>query len=289
MRQGERLRRGCGEIRALFGRGSVQALMCFALVAAMPTPAQGQSARALVQEGNRLYQEGRFQEAHEKYMEAMAESPDSPVIPFNAGNALYQDADYQRAMEAYQEAIASGDPELASDAWYNLGNALYRQQQLQPSLEAYKQALRLDPRDVDAKHNFERVLQELQQQQQQPQDQQSQDDEQEPEEGEQPPQDGSPQPQDGSQGQQPPEGEEGDDEQPEGEGEQPPGEEPQDQEPEQGDGDPEQGEGQGQPQPRDGEMTEEEARRLLDALDEDPGDVNRRPASARGRRPTKPW
>jgi hypothetical protein len=36
-------------------------------------------------------------------------------------------------------------------------------------------------------------------------------------------------------------------------------------------------------------MTEEEAQRLLDAVDEDPGDVNRRRAPATGRRPRNPW
>lgn len=246
-------------------------------------PVSGQSARALVEEGNRLYQEGRFQEAHEKYMEAMADAPDSPVIPFNAGNALYQDADYQRAMEAYQQAIESGDPALASDAWFNLGNALYRQRQLQPSLEAYKQALRLDPRDPDAKYNFERVLQELEQQQQNDQQQDESEDQQEGDQQQQPQQGQQPQPPQG-QGEEEQEGDEPQDA--EGEPEEEEGEsQPQDGQPD----DPQEGRGEGQPQPMPGEMTEEEARRLLDAIDEDPGDVNRRPASSLGRRPSKPW
>ena len=48
-------------------------------------------------------------------------------------------------------------------------------------------------------------------------------------------------------------------------------------------------EGEGSPQPQEGEMTPEEAERLLDAIEEDPEDVNRKPASARGRKPRKPW
>lgn len=266
---------------------------------AAPTAVSAQSARSLVEEGNRLYDEGRFQEAHERYMEAMADAPDSPVIPFNAGNALYQDADYRRAMEAYEEAIATGDPELASDAWYNLGNALYRQQQLQPSLEAYKQALRLDPSDGDAKHNLERVLQQMQQQQQQQQEGQ-----QDGQEGENQ-QEGQPQArqQEGQEqarpeagegeeqeqaGQGQPSEQEGPPESPEGP-EGPEGSEGQEDRPTPGD-DPQEGEGSGgEGQARPAEMTEEEARRLLAAIDEDPGEVNRRPPAATGRRPSKPW
>jgi hypothetical protein len=36
-------------------------------------------------------------------------------------------------------------------------------------------------------------------------------------------------------------------------------------------------------------MTEEEAERLLQGVQEDPGEVNRRQPPLRGRRPRKPW
>jgi hypothetical protein len=36
-------------------------------------------------------------------------------------------------------------------------------------------------------------------------------------------------------------------------------------------------------------MTPEEAQRVLDAIDEDPEDVDRRRAPATGRRPQRPW
>lgn len=264
--------RRCGRFLA-----SALALVALSLVA-RPAAVEAQAGRSRVLEGNRLYEEGRFQEAHQKYLEAMAEAPESSVIPFNDGNALYQDADYQRAMEAYQRAIETGDPALASAAWYNLGNALYRQQQLEPALEAYKQSLRMNPRDVDAKHNLERVLEQMQQQQQQEQ-QDSDSDEDEENEDEQNPQQ-QPNPDEQQQDQQQPnqpqedEGDEGEDEE-----EQPSGDQPQD-EPQQG---------EGQPEPRDGELSQEEAERLLDAIDENPEDVNRKPAANRGRRPRKPW
>jgi len=229
-----------------------------------PAAVDAQAGRSRVEEGNRLYAEGRFAEAHQMYLEAMAEAPETPLIPFNDGNALYQDADFQRAMEGYQQAIDTGDPALASAAWYNLGNALYRQQQLEPALEAYKQSLRLNPSDTDAKHNLERVLEEMQQEQE---DQNEDGDPEDQDEDEQDQQ----QNQDEQQDDEPQDGEQ-DEPQDEQDGEQPP---------------PQQAEGEPQPEP--GEMTQEEAERLLDAIDEDPGDVNRKPASARGRKPRKPW
>jgi Ca-activated chloride channel family protein len=225
-------------------------------------PSFAQEGRAAVREGNRLYEEGRFQEAHERYLQGLAEAPESAILRFNDGNALYRSDEHAQAMEAYERAIESGDPELARAAWYNLGNALYRQQQLEQSLEAYKQALRLNPGDVDAKHNLERVLEQMQQQQQQQQDDPSQD-----QQDQEQPQDPQSRPQDQPQDQQ-------------GQNQQNP-RQPDQQQPEQP--------GQQQRQPQPGQMSPEEAERLLEAVDEDPDDVNRARAPVAGPRPTRPW
>ena len=234
-------------------------LMCWVLAgtAAFPAGLAGQRGRAQVEEGNRLYSDGRFDEAHRRYLEALLEDPESPLIRFNDGNALYQSEDFQRAMERFMEAVESGDPALQGAAWYNLGNSLYRQQQLQESLEAYKEALRVNPLDSDAKHNLERVLEKLQEQEEQ----------QEGEGENQPDQEQHPQ----AEGENQPDQEE----QPQGEGQNQPEQEP--------------GDEAGQSQPQPGEMTPEEAERLLNAIQEDPGDVNRNRAPVTGKRLRKDW
>ncbi len=258
----------------------VRSTPAFWLLAAvlLPSHVAGQEGRAQVQEGNRLYSEGRFDDAHQKYLEALLEDPESSLIRFNDGNALYQNQDFQRAMERFLEAAESGDPELRNAAWYNLGNALFRAQQLQESLDAYKQALRTNPSDTDAKHNLERVLEQMQQEEQQQQEQGEGEDQQEEQESENQQAQGQQDPQNQDppqpQGDQPPEDEPDEGDQPEG-GEPDTGEEPQ--------------EGQDDPQSRPGEMTPEEAEQLLNAIREDPGDVNRKRAPAAGKRPRKDW
>lgn len=294
-REGKGERPGASEVwkRRSLGGASATLLLVTLLV---PVSVAGQEARSQVQEGNRLYEEGRFEEAHEKYLEALLSDPESPLILFNDGNALYRNQDFQRAMERYREALQSDDARVRGSAWYNLGNALYRQQQLKESLEAYKQALKADPGDADAKYNLERVLQQLQQQeqqQQQPGDRSR--------EGEDP-ENRSQQ----DQGRQNPE-EQGQDQQRQDQGESQeqeerqnqPGqqagtEEDQEREPESRQGqaqapEAQPREGEGEAQARAGEMTEEEAQRLLDAIREDPGEVNRRRAPATGKRPRKDW
>ena len=169
-------------------------------------------------------------------------------------------------MESYRRAVESGDPRIEAQAWYNLGNALYKQQQLEPALEAYKEALRRNPADTDAKHNFEVTLEQLQQQQQQESDDQ-QDENDEGRDQQDRPQ--SEQEQDQEQQDQP-------------EDQEPP-EQQQDQPQEQ------QQENVEQPPPP-GALSREEAERLLQAIDEDPSQIQRqRQTTAPARPPRRPW
>ena len=133
-----------------------------------------QAGREKVLEGNRNYSEGDYDKALELYREALAESPDSPVIRFNLGDAHFKKEDLEDASDSFSQALQSEDPEIKSRAQYNLGNSLYRQGKLQESLSAYREALKVAPGDRDAKHNLEFVLKQLQEQQQQQQQQKDQ-------------------------------------------------------------------------------------------------------------------
>ncbi|WP_420438572.1 tetratricopeptide repeat protein [Candidatus Palauibacter sp.] len=244
------------------------------LAAAAPAEVRAQAGRAETREGNRLYEEGRFAEAHEQYLEALLADPDSPIIRFNDGNALYRGEDYESALESFRAAVEGGDPELAATAWYNLGNTLYRQGALPESLEAFKQALRADPADPDAKHNLERVLEQMQEQEQQEQQQGDGESEQQPQGGEQ-----NEDPQQDQQDQDQPEQDPNQD--PQG---QPNPEPDPERDPEESESPPQEG------TPPPGEMTREEAERLLDAIQEDQDEVNRQPRTpTRGTRPRRDW
>jgi Ca-activated chloride channel family protein len=242
-------------------RWRIGLLVAVIVIGALPGGIAAQRGRAELNDGNRLYEEGRFGEAHERYLEALRDAPDLSLALFNDGNALYQSEEYARALDAYLGAIESGGPALSALAWYNLGNALYRQQKFQESAEAFKQALRIEPDQIDYKHNLELALE---QQIQQPEQDPESEDRDESEQNEDQSQDQENQEQEQDQDPDPDENQ-NQDSQPE---------EPQDEDP---------------PEPAPGEMTEEEAERLLQGVQEDPGEVNRRRAPLRGRRPAKPW
>ena len=124
-----------------------------------------------VEQGNRLFDQAEFEAALEAYREAQTDRPESPGLHYNVGDALYKQGAVDEAAAAFQKAVETGDSELGSKAYYNLGNALYRQQAFDQAIGAYENALELNPSDQDAKINLEMALEKLEEQQQQNQDQ----------------------------------------------------------------------------------------------------------------------
>ena len=154
-------------------------LLVFTIIC--PIFVQAQTARKRVAEGNQQYQEKKYDEASNKYQDAMLADPGSPLIHFNMGDALYKKNDYEKALESYQKSLDSDDALFQSKSYYNIGNTLYRMNKLPESILAYEQALKLNPDDEEAKYNLEFVRNKMkenskpqQQDQQQQQQQQKQ-------------------------------------------------------------------------------------------------------------------
>ena len=152
-------------------------------------------ARELVSEGNRLYEEEKYDEAIAAYDKASVDEPESPEVYYNKGDAYYLKGDYQKASEALEKAaLLARDLELEAKCVYNLGNCAFREAErqkdsdikkavdaLQKSIGYYQQALKLNPDMDDAKHNIEvtrivvkDLLDKLKEQQKQQQEQQKQ-------------------------------------------------------------------------------------------------------------------
>jgi len=139
---------------------------------------QAQSQHKLLRKGDKSYKEEDFGKAEEDYRKALEKKPSSKGS-YNLGNSIYQQKDrFDRAGEYYLDAAERAkDPVLKSNAYHNLGNAFFNQQKYKESIEAYKNSLRLQPQDMQTKHNLAQAQMMLRQQQQQQQQQQQEGDE----------------------------------------------------------------------------------------------------------------
>ena len=57
-----------------------------------------QSAHKQTEEGNKLFSEEKYDEANNKYRDALLYSPESPIINFNIGDVQYKKRNYEVAV-----------------------------------------------------------------------------------------------------------------------------------------------------------------------------------------------
>ncbi len=120
-------------------------------------------AYGLVKEGNELFSREKYGEALVKYTDAQLASPDDPRLHYNIGTVLHKQKKYDRATDSFRKVISTADDDsLKQKAWYNLGNSYFNRaasagdvELLKKAVDSYTEALKLDPNDKDAKYNLE--------------------------------------------------------------------------------------------------------------------------------------
>jgi Ca-activated chloride channel family protein len=127
---------------------------------------RAESAGSKNKEGNRHFDEGKYEEALKAYLEAQAKEQDRPELLYNVGNTFIRQKKYDQALQSLRQVTSKGDKGLQASSWFNAGNALFETGNFGDSAQAYIQSLRLNPADREAKHNLELALKKMQEQQQ---------------------------------------------------------------------------------------------------------------------------
>ena len=153
------------KIGRVAGATSVAALVLLAIVflgfgGAHASPGDAEAA----------YKAGDYDLAVEGYRSEAQKSPEEPQLQFNLGTAAYKGKQYPEALTSFKRALNVQDIHLQNQSYYNMGNTLYRQgeetekrnpqqtiQHWEASIQAYDNALKLKPEDQDAEFNKEFV------------------------------------------------------------------------------------------------------------------------------------
>jgi tetratricopeptide (TPR) repeat protein len=144
-------------------------LVAFAL-AAMPGSTSGQSTRSYINEGNGLYEEGKYSEAEISYRKALEQDAQSMKGRFNLGDALHKQKKFDQSVREFETTAAGTDErETKAGALYNLGNSFLENQKYDQAIASYIESLKLNPSDMDAKYNLSYARRKLAEQQQQQQ------------------------------------------------------------------------------------------------------------------------
>ena len=130
------------------------------------------------------YRGAKYPEAYQQFDETLKQHPQNPAedkLHFDAGAAAYKMKDYGKALDSFSQALLSPEAGLQSRSHYNLGNTLYQRGETQKAdekklsdwtnaLQHYEQTLKLDPKNTEAKDNYEfvkRKIEELKQKKEQ--------------------------------------------------------------------------------------------------------------------------
>jgi Ca-activated chloride channel family protein len=154
-------------------------LAAVSLAALWPLPATGLTLtdrlHSYIQKGNAHYDKGEHDKALEAYMQARKQDSTSVAAQFNAGDAYYRLGQFQQGAKEFLGSASASADSVTSMSYYNLGNAAFKMNQYGAAAEAYKRALLIRPNDEDAKYNLEYALRMVEQQQQQQQNQDQED------------------------------------------------------------------------------------------------------------------
>ena len=142
-------------------------IVLLVLVATQPVCAD--SARDLLQQGNKLYARENFNDAIKQYDQALVEKPQALEPKFNKANSYYRLDDLATAIDLYKEVAAdSKDMKLVAKAKYNLGNTFFQQglkqrdsnlqkalDDLKTSISYWRGVLDIEPENEKAAKNIE--------------------------------------------------------------------------------------------------------------------------------------
>jgi Ca-activated chloride channel family protein len=162
-------------IQILIGKSKLTCLVLFVLLISSAN-LNAQTDKKYVRKGNREYDKSKYSDSEISYRKAIDQNKQYPDAVFNVGDALYRQNKFEEAGKQFAESSDQNvDKVKKSAGLYNMGNALLKANKLQESIEAYKNSLKLRPNSKEAKYNLAYAQDLLKRQQEQQKNQKDQD------------------------------------------------------------------------------------------------------------------
>ena len=128
------------------------------LILFLALPAQAASFKSKIAEGNKLYEQKKYDQALESYEKAGEMKPQDPRASYNSGVAQYRLKSWDESTEALKKSALALNSRLRSRALFNLGNAQFQSEKYGEAAQAYQESLKINPNDSDARENLRLAL-----------------------------------------------------------------------------------------------------------------------------------
>lgn len=102
-----------------------QIILLISMLSVFSLPAQ-KAVRKNIKQGNRSYNEQKYEQAAQKYEEAIKINPNALEANYNLGNTLYKQKEWDKSIEQQNRylMLEKDNPENIASAWHNIGNAI---------------------------------------------------------------------------------------------------------------------------------------------------------------------
>lgn len=108
--------------------------------------ANAQKERKYIRDSYNQYTDGKYEDAQESSVRALAEAPNSYEANYNYACSLFKQEKVDEALEKLnQMAQNETDKEHISQLYHNIGNCHYVKGEFEKSIDAYKKSLRANP------------------------------------------------------------------------------------------------------------------------------------------------
>lgn len=124
-------------------------------------------AREDIREGNKLYNQLKFDEAEILYKKALTKTPNYPKASYNLGNTIYQQDRNKEAVNQFELVEKTFSKKInKAETFHNMGNAFMKEKQYYNAVEAYKNSMRNNSKDDETRYNLAMAQELLKKQQQ---------------------------------------------------------------------------------------------------------------------------
>lgn len=112
--------------------------------------------RSGLNRGNDLYKKGDYQQAGQVYNKILEKKANDQRAKFNLGDSLFKEGKYKESQVVFEDlSEKAADKSLRQASYYNLGNSFFKQEDYKSAIGAYEEALKIDPKDKNAQFNLE--------------------------------------------------------------------------------------------------------------------------------------
>ncbi len=126
-----------------------------------------QSEYSVMRDGNKMYDQNKYNGATEQYRKALEFDPNSKRAIYNLGDALYREGKFEEAASYFDKAAtAAVDKKDKAKAYHNLGNSFVKSKKYKEALESYKRSLINNPNDEETRYNYALAKEQLRQEEQ---------------------------------------------------------------------------------------------------------------------------